>query len=123
MEQNVAIDDLLTQEIKEQFYEKTLAATQFEGQQYGLPITYNSPAMIYNKKLISEPPKTTQKLIALAENYNSPAEERYAFAYRYDDVYFHSMIFNSFGGEIFTFKESLQPNLNSPPFHQAFETQ
>tara|TARA_B100000745_G_C20153209_1_gene395276 strand:- start:3967 stop:5157 length:1191 start_codon:yes stop_codon:yes gene_type:complete len=113
------IDNNLTPALTEQFYPKTLQSTYYKGNQYGLPVTFNSPAMIYNKRMMPEPPSTTQKLLSLAESTDPLEENHFTFAYRYADVYFHAMIFNAFGGEIFN--QQMQPSINSQAFRRSFD--
>ena len=53
--------------IKERYLNATLEAMTYQGNTYGLPLNYKVITLIYNKKLVPTPPKTTAELVAMAK--------------------------------------------------------
>jgi arabinogalactan oligomer/maltooligosaccharide transport system substrate-binding protein len=78
---------------------------------YGLPLGFNTVTLIYNKKMVKVPPKTTAEMYALAKKLTNRATGTYGLAYRYSDYYFHAAIQNGFGGRVFD--AQLNPVLDS----------
>ena len=50
--------------LKGRFIPTTLEAMTYRGTVYGLPLNYKVITLIYNKKLVPTPPKTTAELVA-----------------------------------------------------------
>jgi arabinogalactan oligomer/maltooligosaccharide transport system substrate-binding protein len=68
--------------------------------------------MIYNKKLISSPPKTDKELVAVATKLTNAAAGQYGLAYWYSDFYYHAALMNAFGGGAFDAQR--KPVVNQP---------
>jgi arabinogalactan oligomer/maltooligosaccharide transport system substrate-binding protein len=94
------LDFLLEPETRDRFLPLTLDAMTYGGTVYGLPLNYKVVTMIYNKKLVSEPPKTSGELVAVAKKLTDSAAGRYGLAYFYNDFYYHSALMNAFGGGV-----------------------
>ena len=52
---------------KERFLPTTLEAMTYRGTVYGLPLNFKVITLIYNKKLVPTPPKTTGELLAMSK--------------------------------------------------------
>jgi arabinogalactan oligomer/maltooligosaccharide transport system substrate-binding protein len=66
--------------------------------------------MIYNKKLIATPPKTTAELVAAAKKLTDAKTGKFGLVYSYADFYYHAALMNGFGGGVF---KGRTPTLNS----------
>ena len=55
--------------------------------------------MIYNKKLVPTPPKTSGELVTLGQEAHRRRQPgRFGLAYWYSDFYYHAALMNAFGG-------------------------
>ncbi len=91
------IDDAVTK----RFLPNMMEAVTYRGQAYGLPFNYKPIALIYNKKNVKAPPKTTSELVAWAKKNTNASTGAYGFAYAYSDFYYHAALMNAFGGGVF----------------------
>ncbi len=105
------IDFYLDKAVKERFIPTTMEAMTYQGIVYGLPLNYKVIAMVYNKKLVDKPPKTSGELVALAKKLTDAKTGRFGLAYWYSNFYYHAPLMNGFGGKVFD--ASRKPVLNS----------
>jgi len=113
------IDFFLTDEVTDRFLPGTLDAMTYKGTVYGLPLNFKVITMIYNKALVSDPPKTSGELVATAKKLTNAAAGRFGLAYAYNDFYYHAALMNGFGGGVFNADN--QPTLNRPENIKALE--
>jgi arabinogalactan oligomer/maltooligosaccharide transport system substrate-binding protein len=106
------IDFYLDDALKTRFIPTTMQAMTYRGTVYGLPLNYKTIALIYNKKLVPTPPKTSGELVAMAKKITDKKAGRFGLAYSYNDFYYHAALMNGFGGGVFDAKYN--PTLNSP---------
>jgi arabinogalactan oligomer/maltooligosaccharide transport system substrate-binding protein len=104
------IDFFLDAPTKARYLGATLQAMTYQGNTYGLPLNYKVITLIYNKKLVTAPPKTSQELEALAKKLTNAASGKFGLAYAYNDFYYHAALMNAFGGGVF---DGRKPVLNS----------
>jgi len=104
------IDFYLDDATKSRFIPTTIQAMTYQETIYGLPFNYKEITMIYNKKLVTNPPKTTGELVALAKRLTDPKAGKFGLVYSYADFYYHSALMNGFGGGAF---KGRTPILNS----------
>ncbi|MEC9465044.1 MAG: extracellular solute-binding protein, partial [Myxococcota bacterium] len=83
---------------RDEFFETTIRALEYDGQLYGLPLAFKSLVLFYNRRLIPEPPRNTDELIALGETLVS--EGKYGLAYQASQFYFHAPWYFGFGGRL-----------------------
>ena len=95
------LDFLLDDKVKGRYLKATLDAMTYQGNIYGLPLNFKVTTLIYNKKLVPTPPKTTGQLVAQAKKLTSAASGKFGLAYWYSDFYYHSALMNGFGGGVF----------------------
>jgi arabinogalactan oligomer/maltooligosaccharide transport system substrate-binding protein len=95
------IDFFLNEEDRQSFLPGMLDATTYKGVTYALPLNFKSAALIYNKKMVPNPPRTTKELVEIATRLTDKSRGRFGFAYAYDDYFFHAGIGNGFGGGAF----------------------
>src|SRR5574342_436172 len=105
------LDFFLDDAVKARFIPTTLQAMTYRGTVYGLPFNYKEITLIYNKKLVTSPPKTTGELVALAKKLTDKKAGRFGLAYSYADYYYHAALQNAFGGRVF---EEGKPVVNAP---------
>ena len=106
------IDFFLDDTLKKRFIPTTLQAMTYRGTTYGLPLDYKCIALIYNKKLVPTPPKTSTEMVAMAKKLTDTKAGRFGLAYSYSDFYYHAALMNGFGGSVFDAK--FNPTMNSP---------
>ena len=65
------IDDFITTELVEKFYDSAVKAGSYKGNQYTLPISAEAVAMAYNKSLMGDRsiPTTSDELVELMEEF------------------------------------------------------
>ncbi|TYP79003.1 maltose ABC transporter substrate-binding protein [Paenibacillus methanolicus] len=68
---------------------------------YGFPTGVETYALYYNKKLVPEPPKTFDELIAIAGKINDPKQKTYGLMWEMGNLYYDSAFFQGFGGYVF----------------------
>jgi len=113
------IDFFLDKATRDRFIPTTLQAMTYKGTVYGLPLNYKVITMIYNKKLVTTPPKTSKELVAVAGKLTNQKAGRFGLAYSYADFYYHACLMNGFGGGVFDAKN--QPVLNNPQNVRSME--
>jgi arabinogalactan oligomer/maltooligosaccharide transport system substrate-binding protein len=106
------IDFYLDDATRKRFIPTTMEAMTYRGTVYGLPLNYKVVTLIYNKKLVPTPPKTSGELVAIAKKLTDKKAGRFGLAYSYGDFYYHSALMNGFGGGVFG--PGTTPTLNSP---------
>jgi arabinogalactan oligomer/maltooligosaccharide transport system substrate-binding protein len=106
------LDFFLTPQIKGRYLKTTLDAMTYQGNVFGLPLNFKVITMIYNKKLIQTPPKTTAELVTVAKKLSNAASGRFGLAYWHSDFYYHAALMNGFGGGVFG--PNRKPTVNSP---------
>ena len=104
------LDFFLDDKIKGRYLKATTDAMTYQGTTYGLPLNFKVVTMIYNKKLVPNPPKTTAELVAQAKKNTGGG--KFGLAYWYSDFYYHAALMNGFGGGVFG--PNRKPTINSP---------
>ncbi|MEO6195457.1 MAG: extracellular solute-binding protein [Thermoanaerobaculia bacterium] len=105
------LDFFLDAPTKGRYLKATLDAMTYQGTTYGLPLNFKTITLIYNKKLVPVPPKTTAELQAMARKLTNAPSGRFGLVYWYSDFYYHAALMNGFGGGVFAGRK---PTLNSP---------
>ncbi|MCP4154199.1 MAG: extracellular solute-binding protein [bacterium] len=98
-------------DLKKQFLPVTLQALTYEDALYGLPTAVKCVSLIYNKKLVKTPPKTTDELIKLAKSLTNEKEGKFGLVYENSLTYYNSGWLFGFGGGIFDKEDN--PIINS----------
>lgn len=113
------IDFFLDKATTDRFIPTTMEAMTYRGTVYGLPLNYKVITLIYNKKLLPTPPKTSRELVAAAKRLTDAKSGRFGLAYSYSDYYYHAALQNAFGGRVFD--PGPKPVLNAPENVKALE--
>lgn len=114
-----ALDFFLDEAVTERFLPITMEAMTYQGIVYGLPLNYKCITMIYNKKLLSQPPRTSGELVKVAKSLTDAKVGKFGLAYPYSDYYYHAALQNGFGGGVFD--AAGKPVLNAPENVRALE--
>jgi len=112
------LDFFLDDAVKARFIPTAFQAMTYRGTVYGLPFNYKEITLIYNKKLVTSPPKTTGELVAIAKKLTDRKAGRFGLAYAYSDYYYHAALQNAFGGRVF---DDGKPVVNAPENVQGLE--
>ncbi|MGB7490342.1 MAG: extracellular solute-binding protein, partial [Thermoanaerobaculia bacterium] len=113
------LDFFLEDEITSRFLPTTMEAMTYQDTVYGLPLNYKVITQIYNKKLVSSPPKTSGELVANAQKMTDATVGKFGLAYAYNDFYYHAALMNAFGGGVFG--ADGKPTMNSAANVKALE--
>jgi len=114
------IDFYLDKETTGRFLPTTMEAMTYHGTVYGLPLDFKVIAMVYNKKLVANPPKTSAELVATAKKLTDAGTGRFGLAYWYSNFYYHAPLMGAFGGRVFDEKGKVV--LNSAENVKSLET-
>lgn len=95
------LDFFLDAKITSRYIPSTLQAMTYRKTIYGLPLNYKVMTMVYNKALVTTPPKTTAELVKVAKANTNAAAGRFGLVYWYSNWYYHAPLFNAFGGGVF----------------------
>lgn len=113
------LDFFIDKATKDKYLPSTLEAMTYRGTVYGLPVNYKVLTLIYNKKLVPVPPKTTGELVTMAKKLTDKASGKFGLAYSYGDFYYHAALMNGFGGR--AFDPGPKPALNAPENAKSFD--
>jgi arabinogalactan oligomer/maltooligosaccharide transport system substrate-binding protein len=113
------IDFYVDAGIKAKFIPTTVEAMTYRGSLYGLPLNYKCITLIYNKKLVSTPPRTTAELVKLGQQLTSKAAGHFGLAWAYGDFYYVASMLNGFGGAVFG--AGGKPTMNAPENVKALD--
>jgi len=105
------LDFFLDAPTKGRYLKATLDAMTYQGNTYGLPLNFKVITLIYNKKLVPVPPKTTAELQTMAKKLTNAPSGKFGLVYWYSDFYYHAALMNGFGGGVFAGRK---PTLNAP---------
>lgn len=103
---NGAVAPIDLSSVEENFLPFTLAAFQYDGVQYGLPLSFENIALVRNVDLVPTAPATWQEVRAIAEAFAAEEGSPYAFAVQGGDAYHHYPILTAFGGYTFGLNEN-----------------
>jgi arabinogalactan oligomer/maltooligosaccharide transport system substrate-binding protein len=95
--QPIQVDSSVTS----QFDASAIQALTYNSKLYGLPKVTESVALIYNKKLMPEVPKTYEDLLSFAKQNTNGAEKKYGLLFEANNFYFSHFLFSNKGGYIF----------------------
>lgn len=94
-----------------------LKAVKYKGKVYAVPYAVETVALIYNKKLLSTPPKTTNDLLKLAKTKTKNG--KYGFLTIPNDAYFNSAWVYGYGG--YYLNDANKPGLSNANTVKAFK--
>jgi arabinogalactan oligomer/maltooligosaccharide transport system substrate-binding protein len=95
------VDFFVDDPIRKRFIPSTVQALTYRGSLWGLPLNYKVITLLYNKKLVKAPPRTTAELAATARQLTNRAAGRFGLAWAYGDFYYVASLLNGYGGAVF----------------------
>jgi arabinogalactan oligomer/maltooligosaccharide transport system substrate-binding protein len=113
------IDFYVDEAIKARFISTTVQAMTYRGSLYALPLDYKVITLIYNKKLVTVPPKTTAELVTMGQKLTNKAAGRFGLAWAFGDFYYVASLLNGFGGGVFG--PGSKPTLAAPENVKALQ--
>ncbi|OMD56918.1 maltose ABC transporter substrate-binding protein [Paenibacillus odorifer] len=93
-------NDVFEEETKSTMVATAVQASSYDGILYGYPKSVETYALFYNKDLIPDAPKTWDDVIAFADTYNNPKENKFAIMWEFVGYYSYPFI-GSFSGYIY----------------------
>ena len=113
------LDDLVDTDTLDLYIPNCLDAVRSSGRLYGLPLSFETLILYYNRNLVSRPPAATDELIEIARGISNPAEKRYGLVYERGNFYFHAIWLHGFGGRVFD--EAGRFDVRSPAMIRSLE--
>ena len=112
------ITDVVSEDVYQDMLPMTLEASQYKGEQYLLPIYYETLLFMYNKDLWEgEVPNTTEELYEYMTAHTDGST--YALVNQHSTAYNVAPVINGFGGYIID--ENAKPGLNDEKTKEAIE--
>lgn len=103
------VDDLFD---LNKYVESSLNAVKLEGKYWGVPISNGNQLMLlYNKKLIAQPPKDTDELFKVGKELTS--DDIYALVWNQTEPFWMVPWLGGFKGKVFA-EDGITPTLNTP---------
>lgn len=103
---NGAVAPINLDSVAENFLPFTIAAFNYDGVQYGMPLNFENIALVRNVDLVATAPATWQEVRTIAEEFAATEGGPYAFAVQSGDAYHHYPILTAFGGYTFGINEN-----------------
>lgn len=96
------LDFFLEPTVRQRYVPGTLEAMTYRGSVYALPLNFKAITLIYNKKLLASPPRTTGEMLGACKALRAKmAKDSVCLAYPYTDFYYHAALMHAFGGRVF----------------------
>ena len=100
-------------EVKSRFLPGTIDALIYDDELYGLPTAFKCTALYYNKKLVQNPPATTEELISIGKANTNLEKKKFGLVYENGLTYYNSLWIYGFDGGFFNADRN--PVLNQKP--------
>ncbi|ABL78850.1 extracellular solute-binding protein [Thermofilum pendens] len=113
------IDEYVTPSVLNKFSPIGQNAIEYRGHYYAMPLAAETVALIYNKALVPNPPKTFDEMKSIMAKFTNPDKGTYGLATPIDP-YFLSGWVHAFGGYYFDDKTK-QPGLDKPETIKGFK--
>ncbi|MDR2397153.1 MAG: maltose ABC transporter substrate-binding protein [Spirochaetaceae bacterium] len=105
--------------------EASIKTCTAKGTLYAVPISTENIAFFYNKDLLGDKPvpRSFEEIIAFAQEYNNPAQNKWALRWQVDDAYLNYFFLTAFGANIFgpNMDDYRNPGFDSPEVAQGME--
>ena len=114
------ITDVIEEDVYKDMLPMTLKAGEYEGNQYLLPLYFETLLFMYNKDLWTEEiPSTTEELYTYMQEHTDTAAGTYALVNQHSTAYNVSPVINGFGGCVID--ENAKPGLTKEKTKEAIE--
>ncbi|WP_162180186.1 extracellular solute-binding protein [Spirochaeta lutea] len=111
------LDTVMTEDARAGFVPMANEAVSFNGRPYMVPATFETLLFMYNKDLMTTPPRTTDELLSLMESQTT--EDQYVYVEQHSTAYYAAAWINGFGGYIIN--GQAEPGLNLDETVQAVD--
>jgi len=107
---NAIIDDIclplpaqMLQKYSELLLDASLKTCTLDGELFAVPISTENIAFLYNRDLLGDHPvpQSFEEIIAFAESWNNPVQNKFAIRWQVDDSYHNYFFLTAFGMELF----------------------
>ncbi|HEX2980072.1 MAG TPA: extracellular solute-binding protein [Anaerolineaceae bacterium] len=95
----VPLNDLIPAEELAEYTQGSLDSFTLDGKLYGVPLAADVNALLYNKALVPEPPKTMAELITMSKEMTKG--DKYGFMYTIDAFWYSYPFVSASGGYVF----------------------
>ncbi len=92
------VGDAFPDEDLDSYEPVTVTAITHDGKRFAVPLASKCVALYFNTKLLPEPPKTLEALLAKKGSFGQGV---YPLAYEAQSVYYHAPILHAYGGQLF----------------------
>ena len=99
------------------FLPETLPGLVYDNVLYGLPLAYKTLALFYDRTLVSEAPKTSDEMIAMATQVQSSSPGHWGIAYPVESFYYHAPWLHGFGADVFNERNAF--HIDTPGMRQS----
>lgn len=111
------ITDFVSKSDMKDLLPMTVNASLYKGVNYQLPIFFETQMLIYNKKLMTNPPKTTDDWLAYMKANTNKKAGKYALVEQHSTAYYAAAWMHAFGATIIN--NNAQPQLNTKAMKDA----
>lgn len=94
-------NDVFAKETQASMGKAAIDAASYGGKLYGYPKSVETYALLYNKDLVKEPPKTWDDVIAFSKTFNDKANKKYGIMWEVKTLYYNYMFVGAQGGYMF----------------------
>lgn len=116
------VTDFISKDSLNDFIPMTISAGTYQNTLYQLPIYFETQMFMYNKKLMSNPPKTTDDLLEFAKE--NTKDGTYGFVEQHSTAYYAVSWIHAFGGYVINSDSqpglNLQGTIDSLAYHKQF---
>lgn len=114
------ITNVVSLDYLEQFAANALEDGKVDGQYWELPdVIGNQIAMLYNKDMVAEAPKTWEELVEVTAEFQDPANGKYGFLYNEKEPFWFVAWFGAYGGKVFD--DERNPQLDTDAMVKALQ--
>jgi maltose-binding protein MalE len=107
------LDDLFDADTLANYLPTTVDALRYDGKLYGVPESFETLALFYNKTTVPEPPKTTADILSLAATIGAAGSDTYGLAMN-SGFYQSAGFLFGFGASLFSDTDPVTSAINSP---------
>ncbi len=114
------LDQVLGRRFFEPFQPAAVGASSYKGHMYAIPDVYGNHLMLlYNKRLVTKAPTTTDELLSVARGLTDPVGGKFGLVFYENEAYWLMPWLGGFGGQVFD--KSTRPTLDTAAMVNALK--
>lgn len=113
------LSDLVDSPTRGLYFPNCLDALSVHGKLYGLPLSFETLILYYNKALVPHAPVNTEELIRIGQGLTDRSAGKFGLVYERGNFYHHAMWLHGFGGRIFDERGNF--DVTSPEMKRSLE--